>query len=82
MKLANNTTSLQNILETVNSLPEAGENLDSELSTQDSLIAAIMTALEGKSVGNGKKTVSVTIDCTLGGNVSFQQQDGSAQPIP
>ena len=76
MNLSNNTTSLQNILDTINNLPNAGENLDAELSTQDTLIAAIMTALEGKSAGGAKKTVSITMDCSPGGNARYYDADG------
>jgi hypothetical protein len=48
MSIKNNTTDLQALLEVANSLPVA-ENLDTELSTQDDLIAQIASALEGKS---------------------------------
>lgn len=52
MSIKTNTTDLQALLEVANNLPTA-ENLDTELSTQDTLIANIMTALEGKTAGGG-----------------------------
>lgn len=56
--LANNTTTLQVILDAVNALPEA-ENLDSELATQDTLIADIQTALATKAAPSGGKQVAI-----------------------
>lgn len=52
MSIKTNTTDLQALLEVANNLPTV-ENLDTELSTQDTLIADIMTALEGKTAGGG-----------------------------
>ena len=52
MSIKNNTTDLQALLEVANSLPVA-ENLDTELSTQDDLIAQIASALEGKTGASG-----------------------------
>ena len=53
MPIKTNTTDLQALLEAANDLPVA-ENLDTELSTQDTLIANIMTALDGKTAGVSK----------------------------
>lgn len=52
MSIKNNTTDLQALLEVANNLPVA-ENLDTELSAQDELIAQIVGALEGKTGGGG-----------------------------
>ena len=63
MSIKNNTTDLRELLEVANSLPVA-ENLDSELTTQDDLIAQIASALEGKSapsVGGGVEYEIITI---------------------
>lgn len=50
MSIKTNTADLQALLEVANNLPVA-ENLDSEISDQDDLIAKITAALEGKSAG-------------------------------
>ena len=47
-----NNADLQGLIDLANSLPEA-ENLDTELSTQDDLIAQIAAALEGKTGASG-----------------------------
>ena len=52
MSIKTNTTDLQTLLEVANNLPVA-ENLDTELSTQDDLIAQIASALEGKTGASG-----------------------------
>lgn len=62
MSIKNNTTSLQSLLEQVNSLPEA-ENLDTELSAQttliaeqDAKIAELAQVLAGKAGGDDSYT--------------------------
>ena len=63
-KLTNNTTNLQNILEAVNDLPSAGsgENLDTEISEQASLISQIRDAAEGlSSDGSDKNYIALTV---------------------
>lgn len=58
-----NNADLQGLIDLANSLPEA-ENLDTELTTQDALIAQIATALEGKTGASGGadiETCTVTI---------------------
>lgn len=71
MSIKTNTTSLQDLLESVNALPEA-ENLDTEISTQSTLlseqdakIAELAQVLTGKAGGNGDtsiKTCTVTVE--------------------
>lgn len=77
MSIKTNTTSLQNLLEQVNALPEVGsvelpevENLDTEISTQSTLlleqdakIAELAQVLAGKasSSENNFKTAKITI---------------------
>lgn len=74
MSIKNNTTTLQTILNTIANLPEAGEDLDKELSTQETLllvqhekIAELTEILAGKASGGSKepilqnKTVTPTI---------------------
>lgn len=56
MSIKTNTTDLQALLEVANKLPTA-ENLDTELSTQDDLIAQIASALEGKTAGGSGASV-------------------------
>ena len=62
LELQNNNIDLSAILDTINVLPDK-VTLDTEiiaqeekLSTQDALIAGMMTALEGKASGNNVKT--------------------------
>lgn len=58
-----NNADLQGLIDLANSLPEA-EDLDTELATQDDLIAQIATALEGKTGASGGadiETCTVTI---------------------
>lgn len=62
MSIKNNTTDLQALLEVANNLPVA-ENLDTELSAQDELIAQIVGALEGKT-GGGAEVVTGTFTAT------------------
>jgi hypothetical protein len=54
--LEGNNLDLQTILNTINSLPEAGSgasvNLDAEITAQDAVIAQIQSALEGKTSNN------------------------------
>lgn len=75
-KLENNTTNLQIILNTINNLPEAGggstENLEAELSAQETLIADITTALANKASGGSGGVALETCD------VSFSS--GMVQP--
>lgn len=75
MSIKTNTTDLQAVLEAVNNLPEAttAENLDEELATQDTLIADIMTALDGKSAGgaSGTNILTFAIDVT-----EYQAEEG------
>lgn len=74
MSIKNNTTSLQNLLEQVNSLPKA-ENLDTEiltqttlLSEQDAKIAELAQVLVGKTGGGGGSSSgnieTITVDCS------------------
>lgn len=74
MSIKNNTTSLQSLLEMVNSLPEA-ENLDTEiltqttlLSEQDAKIAELAQVLAGKAGGGGGSNSgnieTITVDCS------------------
>lgn len=51
MSIKINTSSLQDLLERANALPEA-VNIDSELNTQDILIAQIISQLENKASYN------------------------------
>lgn len=63
-KLIDNTSTIQELIDRVNGLPEAGgENLDTVISEQDSLISQIQTALQGKAAGGGGsvETCSVQI---------------------
>ncbi len=97
MSIKNNTTSLQELLEAVNNLPNAGSGgvdlpeltnegsandlmlgkelidangnvvsgsftIDNELTAQDSLIAQIATALEGKAAGGEQATPVISIN--------------------
>lgn len=68
-----------------------GENLDTELATQNSLIANILTALDGKAAGGGIETATVTlasglysnmdiyyVDCT-GKNANIRTDDATSQ---
>lgn len=67
MSIKTNTTDLQALLEVANNLPTA-ENLDTELSTQDDLIANIMTALEWEK-GGGTEICSVAVMLSCSGNI-------------
>lgn len=56
-----NNADLQGLIDLANSLPEA-ENLDTELATQDDLIAQIAAALEGKTGASGGAEIET---CTV-----------------
>ena len=69
--LEGNNTDLQTILNKINDLPSAtqSENLDAEmsaqttaLSEQDTMIASIVTALEGKAAGGGVSTKRINLN--------------------
>ena len=72
MSIKNNTTSLQSLLDTINNLPEASttpsENLDEEISTQETLIseqnikiAELAEVLANKSSGSYNSTSTIQI---------------------
>lgn len=82
MSIKTNTTDLQALLEVANNLPVT-ENLNTELSTQDSLIAQIMTALEGKTAGGGAALESVTVRLGTGAILlTYYSTDGTAKTVP
>ena len=64
--LEGNNLDLQTILNTINSLPEAGSgesvNLDAEITAQDAVIAQIQSALEGKAASGGSASIDT---CTI-----------------
>lgn len=71
MSIKNNTTSLQDLLDKVNALPEA-ENLDTEISTQSTLlseqdakIAELAQVLAGKAGGGSGGTPIETCTVTV-----------------
>ena len=63
--LEGNNLDLQTILNTINSLPEAGSgasvNLDAEITAQDAVIAQIQSALEGKAASGNTSIDTCTI---------------------
>ena len=72
-ELQSNNTDIQSLIDLANSLPVA-ENLDTELSEQDSLISQIAAALEGKSVGGGSSVE--LIEGTLAGTMTDNGPEG------
>lgn len=70
MGISTNTTSLEEILEAVNELPEP-ENLDTELNEQDALITQIATALEGKTGGTDTSDATATAAQILSGYTAY-----------
>lgn len=71
MSIKTNTASLQNLLDAVNNLPDAGvaENLDAEMSTQSTLlseqdakIAQLAEILSGKASGSGSSGGGVELE--------------------
>ena len=62
-----NNVDLQGLIDTANALPDH-ENLDSELATQDTLIADIMTALEGKTAAKDPNIVAEATVTSNGSN--------------
>ena len=70
MSILNNTTKLQNLMDKINTLPEA-ENLDEVISDQDDLISQIQDAVnslpEAGSGGAELETCTVNIT-SVGGN--------------
>ena len=68
LELQNNNMDLQSLIDKANVLPDK-VTLDAEiiaqeekLSTQDTLIASMMAALEGKVAGNSSKTKTIYLD--------------------
>lgn len=85
MSIKTNTASLQNLLDAVNNLPEA-ENLDSEISTQTTLIseqgakiAELAEILSSKASGGASNVpmVSVTITDEVGMNGAYYFDENS-----
>lgn len=65
-----NNAELQNILTKVNELPDAsgGENLDDEITEQDTLIAQLSSILDSKAAGGGGASVqTATVNYIEGG---------------
>lgn len=82
--LKQNTTTIQELLNTINTLPTA-ENLGAELSTQSSLIseqdakiAELAQVLAGK-VGSGSNTVKITV--SVDGYGAVYGFDGNGNPL-
>lgn len=63
--LSGNNTDLQDLLNTINTLPSAGGDLDAVLAEQAELIASIQTALEGKA-GASVETCTVILKGVIG----------------
>jgi hypothetical protein len=87
MSIKQNITSLQNLLEQVNALPDAGvaENLDAELNTQttllseqDAKIAELAQVLAGKAGGGScnLNVANITIDGRYGTTFRYVGADG------
>lgn len=87
MSIKNNIANLQNLLETVNALPEAsnGENLEAEISTQatllseqDAKIAELAQVLAGKAgSGSGNlNTANITVNISYGTTFRYIGPDG------
>ena len=63
MSIAQNTISLQAILETVNNLPNSGgEDLEAVIAEQNALIEELSTTLDSKASGSGGSATEV---CTV-----------------
>lgn len=68
-ELQSNNIDLQSILNTINTLPEAGsgngENLEAVIAEQAALIEELSTTLDSKAAGGGMET------CTVNGAVDY-----------
>lgn len=57
-----------------------GENLDDELTQQDTLIANILTALDGKAAGGGAEYIEVTMIAQYG-KIQYVNENGELSTV-